>query len=141
MPDDMVEAHLHGVRHALDAGWRVLTAGGSAVDAVEEAVVVMEDDETFDAGRGSFLNRDGRVQLDSLIMDGRSGYCVASKSSVMIESANCRPSERLCLEERGVLRHCADGRFLNLLICHRARRFTMAPTRATAIIGTRIASE
>ena len=70
MPDDMVEAHLHGVRHALAAGWRVLAAGGSALDAVEEAVVVMEDDETFDAGRGSFLNRDGRVQLDSLIMDG-----------------------------------------------------------------------
>jgi beta-aspartyl-peptidase (threonine type) len=66
----MVEPHLHGVRHALAAGWRVLTAGGSALDAVEEAVVVMEDDETFDAGRGSFLNRDGRVQLDSLIMDG-----------------------------------------------------------------------
>ncbi|MGC1644423.1 MAG: isoaspartyl peptidase/L-asparaginase, partial [Candidatus Sulfotelmatobacter sp.] len=39
-------------------------------DAVEEAVVIMEDDETFDAGRGSFLNRDGRVQLDALIMDG-----------------------------------------------------------------------
>jgi beta-aspartyl-peptidase (threonine type) len=37
---------------------------------VEEAVVVMEDDETFDAGRGSFLNRDGKVQLDALIMDG-----------------------------------------------------------------------
>jgi beta-aspartyl-peptidase (threonine type) len=70
MPDDMVEAHLHGVRCALAAGWRVLAAGGSALDAVEEAVVVMEDDETFDAGRGSFLNRDGRVQLDSLIMDG-----------------------------------------------------------------------
>src|SRR6202050_4094658 len=70
MPDDMVEAHLHGVRHALAAGWRVLATGGSALDAVEEAVVVMEDDETFDAGRGSFLNRDGRVQLDSLIMDG-----------------------------------------------------------------------
>ena len=30
----------------------------------------MEDDETFDAGRGSFLNRDGRVQLDAFIMDG-----------------------------------------------------------------------
>ena len=66
----MVEPHLHGVRHALAAGWRVLSAGGAALDAVEEAVVVMEDDETFDAGRGSFLNRDGRVQLDSLIMDG-----------------------------------------------------------------------
>ena len=70
IPDDMVEPHLHGVRHALAAGWRVLSAGGAALDAVEEAVVVMEDDETFDAGRGSFLNRDGRVQLDSLIMDG-----------------------------------------------------------------------
>jgi beta-aspartyl-peptidase (threonine type) len=70
MPDDMVEAHLHGVRNALAAGWRVLDRGGPALDAVEEAVVVMEDDETFDAGRGSFLNRDGKVQLDSLIMDG-----------------------------------------------------------------------
>jgi L-asparaginase / beta-aspartyl-peptidase len=70
MPDDMVEAHLRGVRNALAAGWRVLERGGAALDAVEEAVVVMEDDETFDAGRGSFLNRDGRVQLDALIMDG-----------------------------------------------------------------------
>ena len=70
MPDDMVEAHIHGVNAALVAGWRVLERGGSALDAVEEAVVIMEDDETFDAGRGSFLNRDGRVQLDALIMDG-----------------------------------------------------------------------
>jgi L-asparaginase / beta-aspartyl-peptidase len=70
IPDDMVEAHLHGVRNAMMAGWRVLERGGAALDAVEEAVVVMEDDETFDAGRGSFLNRDGKVQLDALIMDG-----------------------------------------------------------------------
>ncbi len=70
MPDDMVDAHLHGVSNALAAGWRVLERGGTALDAVEEAVVIMEDDETFDAGRGSFLNRDGKVQLDALIMDG-----------------------------------------------------------------------
>jgi beta-aspartyl-peptidase (threonine type) len=70
MPDDMVEAHLRGVRNALAAGWSILERGGAAVDAVEEAVVIMEDDETFDAGRGSFLNRDGKVQLDALIMDG-----------------------------------------------------------------------
>ncbi len=70
MPDDMVDAHIRGVRNALAAGWCVLAGGGSALDAVEEAVVIMEDDETFDAGRGSFLNRDGRVQLDSLIMEG-----------------------------------------------------------------------
>ena len=70
IPDDMVEAHLNGVRNAMAAGWRVLERGGPALDAVEEAVVIMEDDETFDAGRGSFLNRDGKVQLDAFIMDG-----------------------------------------------------------------------
>jgi len=70
MPDDMVEAHLRGVRNALAAGWRVLERGGPALDAVEETVVIMEDDETFDAGRGTFLNRDGKVQMDALIMDG-----------------------------------------------------------------------
>ena len=66
----MVDAHRKGVSNAAAAGWRVLERGGSSLDAVEAAVVVMEDDETFDAGRGSFLNRDGKVQLDALIMDG-----------------------------------------------------------------------
>jgi beta-aspartyl-peptidase (threonine type) len=70
IPDELVEPHIHGVRAALAAGWRVLERGGSALDAVEETVVVMEDDETFDAGRGSFLTNDGRVQLDALMMDG-----------------------------------------------------------------------
>jgi L-asparaginase / beta-aspartyl-peptidase len=72
IPDDMVDAHLTGVRNATVAGWRVLERGGTALDAGEEAVVIMEDDETFDAGRGSFLNREGKVQLDALIMDGSS---------------------------------------------------------------------
>jgi L-asparaginase / beta-aspartyl-peptidase len=70
IPDDMAEAHVSGVRNTLAAGWHVLKRGGTALDAVEEAVVVMEDDETFDAGRGSFLNREGKVQLDAFIMDG-----------------------------------------------------------------------
>jgi L-asparaginase / beta-aspartyl-peptidase len=70
IPDDMVEAHLNGVRNALAAGWSALEKGGSALDAVEASVATLEDDETFDAGRGSFLNRDGKVQLDAFIMDG-----------------------------------------------------------------------
>ena len=70
IPEDTVEAHLRGVRNALAAGWQALSKGGSALDAVEEAIVVLEDDETFDAGRGSFLNRDGKVQLDAFIMEG-----------------------------------------------------------------------
>lgn len=70
MPDSVVEDHRRGVRKALDAGWAVLASGGSALKAVEEAVVVMEDDETFDAAKGSFLTRDAHVQMDALIMDG-----------------------------------------------------------------------
>ena len=70
IPNDMVEPHQRGVEAAAAAGWDVLQRGGSSLDAVEAAVVVMEDDDTFDAGYGSFLNMDGRVQLDALIMDG-----------------------------------------------------------------------
>jgi beta-aspartyl-peptidase (threonine type) len=70
IPDDMVEAHLKGVRNALAEGWRILERGGTSLDAVQTAIICLEEDETFDAGRGSFLTRDGRVQLDALLMDG-----------------------------------------------------------------------
>jgi L-asparaginase / beta-aspartyl-peptidase len=70
MPDDAIEAHERGIAHALAVGYGLLEKGASAVDAVEAAVAVMEDDETFDAGRGSFLTQDGRVQMDALLMDG-----------------------------------------------------------------------
>jgi L-asparaginase / beta-aspartyl-peptidase len=70
MPDDAVAAHERGIADALVAGWAVLSQHGSALDAIEAAITVMEDDDTFDAGRGSFLTRDGRVQLDALMMDG-----------------------------------------------------------------------
>lgn len=70
MPDDAVAAHEGGIANALAAGYALLEKGASAVDAVEAAVAVMEDDETFDAGRGSFLTSDGRVQMDALLMNG-----------------------------------------------------------------------
>ena len=70
MPDGEVAAHRQGISNALEAGYAVLARNGSALDAVEAAIVVMEDDEAFDAGRGSFLTRDGRVQLDALLMSG-----------------------------------------------------------------------
>jgi beta-aspartyl-peptidase (threonine type) len=70
IPDDMLEAHEQGVFDALQVGYSLLERGASAVDAVEAAVSRLEDDATFDAGRGSFLTRDGRVQLDALLMDG-----------------------------------------------------------------------
>jgi beta-aspartyl-peptidase (threonine type) len=70
MPDDVVADHERGIANALAVGYALLEQGASAVDAVEAAVAVMEDDETFDAGRGSFLTQDGRVQLDALLMNG-----------------------------------------------------------------------
>ncbi len=70
MPDEEIAAHEAGIASALRTGYTLLERGGSALDAVEAAVAAMEDDETFDAGRGSFLTNDGRVQLDALLMDG-----------------------------------------------------------------------
>ena len=70
IPDEAVEDCRAGIRAALDAGWKILDAGGAAVDAVETAIVSLEEDSTFDAGIGSHLNREGRVQLDAILMDG-----------------------------------------------------------------------
>ena len=56
---------------ALDAGWNVLSAGGSALDAVVAAVASMEDDPTLNAGYGACLTEEGTVELDAAVMDGR----------------------------------------------------------------------
>jgi L-asparaginase / beta-aspartyl-peptidase len=70
IPSDEITAHTRGVTRAARVGFDLLRQGAAALDAVEAAVTVLEDDETFDAGRGSFLTADGRVQLDALMMDG-----------------------------------------------------------------------
>lgn len=59
-----------GLNRALDAGHRVLQAGGSARDAVTAAVVVLENDPNFNAGHGAVFNHDGHNELDASIMDG-----------------------------------------------------------------------
>jgi beta-aspartyl-peptidase (threonine type) len=60
-----------GLRDSLDSGAAILEAGGTALDAVETAVRVLEEDPCFNAGLGSALASDGRVELDAAIMDGR----------------------------------------------------------------------
>lgn len=60
-----------GLGAAIDAGTAILAAGGSAIDAVEAAVRLLEDDPHFNAGRGAALTYDGTVELDAAIMDGR----------------------------------------------------------------------
>ena len=61
-----------GLAAALDAGGACLERGGTAIDAVEAAVRMLEDDANFNAGVGSVLTAEGRVELDASIMDGNS---------------------------------------------------------------------
>ncbi|XP_072534518.1 isoaspartyl peptidase/L-asparaginase [Salminus brasiliensis] len=71
IPDAFAEASVAGVKAAAQAGSEVLKRGGSALDTVEVAVRTMEDDPVFDAGHGAVLNADGEVELDAIIMEGK----------------------------------------------------------------------
>jgi L-asparaginase / beta-aspartyl-peptidase len=71
-PLELHKRGLNGVRVAADRGFRVLSRGGSALDAVQAAIVTMEDNPVFNAGKGSSLNLAGEVENDAAIMDGRS---------------------------------------------------------------------
>jgi beta-aspartyl-peptidase (threonine type) len=70
IPDESVDACRAGCGRALAAGWSILKDGGSALDSVEAAVTVLEDDPAFDAGFGSHLTLDGYVECDAIVMDG-----------------------------------------------------------------------
>ncbi|MEO6433031.1 MAG: isoaspartyl peptidase/L-asparaginase [Sphingomicrobium sp.] len=65
------EAARAGLSAALDAASHILADGGAALDAVEAAARVLEDDPHFNAGRGSVLAANGKAELDAAIMDGR----------------------------------------------------------------------
>lgn len=75
---DQVSAMRAALEQALLAGRKILSGDGSALDAVEAAVCVLEDSGCFDAGRGAYLNVDGGHDLDASIMDGRTGAAGAA---------------------------------------------------------------
>jgi len=70
LPETKEQRYRSGLGSALDAGYAVLERGGSSLDAVSEAVRILEDDPLFNAGRGAALTRDGCAELDAAIMDG-----------------------------------------------------------------------
>ena len=70
IPADRHAAASEGCRAAAEAGWRALLAGGSALDAVQTAIMTLEDNPGFNAGTGAVLTVDGRAELDAGLMDG-----------------------------------------------------------------------
>jgi len=80
------QAARDGLRDALRAGWDVLSRGGLAVDAVEAAVVALENHPSFNAGHGAVLNAAGDHELDAAIMDGRTRAAGAVASARAIRN-------------------------------------------------------
>ena len=97
----------HDLDRALDAGQRVLATGGSALDAVTAAIVVLEDSPWFNAGKGSVFDADGRHELDASIMEGhsrRAGAVAAVttiKNPILLSRAVMEHSEHVMLVSAG----------------------------------------
>jgi beta-aspartyl-peptidase (threonine type) len=70
-PPERREAGRAGCRAAAQRGWQILQAGGSALEAVEAAVIALEDDPEFNAGTGAALNARGEVLARQILIDGR----------------------------------------------------------------------
>jgi beta-aspartyl-peptidase (threonine type) len=72
MTPELEKAYMDGLRDALTAGFAVLDEGGTAVNAVKAALVVLEDHILFNAGRGAVFTKKGVQEMDAAIMDGSS---------------------------------------------------------------------
>ena len=70
VPEERTSLHVSGCESAAAAGAAILAAGGSALDAVQRAVEILEDDPLFNAGTGACLTADGLIELDAAIMNG-----------------------------------------------------------------------
>lgn len=70
MTAELEMAYQEALREALDKGFAIVSKGGTAVDAVKAAVISLEDNILFNAGRGSVFGKDGQQEMDASIMDG-----------------------------------------------------------------------
>ncbi len=107
------EQYKQGIQEAIDAGYTVLAKGGSAVDAVEAAVIVLENNYLFNAGRGAALNEKAEVEMCASIMDGSNLQCGAVaivrqiKNPVSLAKAVMQKSRRIYLGASGA-KHFAE---------------------------------
>jgi beta-aspartyl-peptidase (threonine type) len=114
IPDEAVDSCKSGCHAALAAGWSILHRGGSALDAVEAAIIVLEDDPLFDAGYGAHLNFDGRVECDAIVMNGATLRAGAAATLQRIKN----PIQLA----RKILEHCPHM----MLVAEGAERFAKA---------------
>jgi L-asparaginase / beta-aspartyl-peptidase len=107
MTPELEKAYTAGLEEALRAGYAVLEAGGSAVNAVKAAVVVLEDNILFNAGRGSVFTKKGIQEMDAAIMDGssRAAGAVAAvrnvRNPVELAAEVMRNSDHVFLSGKG----------------------------------------
>lgn len=71
MTPELEKAYHEGLEAAIDTGYAILDSGGTAVDAVKAAVVLLEDNILFNAGKGSVFTKRGEHEMDAAIMDGK----------------------------------------------------------------------
>ena len=112
MTPDAEAGYRAGLRAALHAGHAVLSRGGTALDAVTAAVMALEDDPLFNAGRGAVLTSAGRHEMDAAIMDGRrrragavAGVC-GPRNPVAAARLVMERSEHVFLVGEGALEFC-----------------------------------
>lgn len=125
-----------GCQRAVAAGQAVLEAGGTALEAVEAAIRLMEDDETFNAGYGSVLNAHGDVECDAAIMNGATldvggvGAVQGVPHPITLAAA-LLPEKSVLLAGGGALRYAAEH---GVQMCHPAD--LVAPGKQGSDVGS-----
>jgi isoaspartyl peptidase/L-asparaginase-like protein (Ntn-hydrolase superfamily) len=111
MTAEMEAAHHAGLRRALEAGHAVLARGGSALDAVTEAVMALEEDGLFNAGHGAVYTSAGQQEMDAAVMDGRTRDAgavagILGPRNPILAARAVLASEHVMLQGRGAEDFC-----------------------------------
>src|SRR5690606_32284854 len=107
MTPPLEQAYKEGLAKALKQGYQILEKGGSSIDAVEAAVMSLEDCPLFNAGKGSVFNHEGKHEMDAAIMNGQNleagAVCAVSgvKNPIQLARRVMEKSEHVMLAGKG----------------------------------------
>jgi beta-aspartyl-peptidase (threonine type) len=110
MTAELEAAYKLALKLALDTGYKILENGGTAIDAVEKAVTVLEDSHLFNAGKGAVFTADETHEMDASIMDGKTlnagavSLITGIKNSVSLAKDVMEKSEHVFLAGEGAMR-------------------------------------